>query len=473
MNALVRAIKDVREFFVKRKARDLRKPQEMYVCNLPGEALEIFWFCNEIVQENKLLSVDWRNTAVYILVEELKIRSRMSLWRSLTSDNEERKTSLFERFDSGVMNLFLTKLQGKRKKSKVKPKDSTSFINGDECIPGIATTRILIAAESIMNEIKNHGARTKYVNRDTESEGRNRFCPAFGQYFCDCSGFVCALLKQTLSMEIVNGFHSDRPYLRARDFCAFFASRDNAMNKLSLQRGAWRRVSNLERVRVGDFISWLYVGHTNKPIRSAYIDHKEKLDSVLRQVGWNVRYAARQREGQLLVPHRVRKESHAWVRKMKKILEEELNIVDHTDLIERLEKDPDGLIRDLRSHDTDQVLIDRDVLKMLQEASSDRTYSSTGHIVVARGPPSIRKHDDEPRHRFMYEFEGKVYERIAIATMDTYESNAPDGVTTRSRVFWCCRRVSDGHTVWFPKKSLFRAQPRHVGIQIEIGRICL
>ena len=375
MNALIRAIKNVREFFEKRKERDLEKPQEMYVSNLPGEALEMFWFCNEIVQENKLLSVDWRNTAVYILVEELKIRSPMTLWRALTSEDEERKSSLFERFDSGVMNLFLTKLQGKRKmKNKTKPKDSTSFINGDsESTPGIATTRILIAAESIMNEIRHHGARTKYVNRDTESEGRNRFCPAFGQYFCDCSGFVCALLKQTLSMEIVNGFHSDRPYLRARDFCAFFASRDNAMNKLSLQRGAWRRVSSLDRVRVGDFISWLYVGHTNKPIRSAYIDHKEKLDSVLRQVGWNVRYAARQREGQLLVPHRVRKESHVWVRKMKKILEEELDIVDYIDLIERLDKDPDGLIRDLRRHDTDRVLIDRDTLKMLQEASSDRT----------------------------------------------------------------------------------------------------
>ena len=94
--------------------------------------------------------------------------------------------------------------------------------------------------------------------------------------------------------------------------------------------------------------------------------------------------------------------------------------------------------------------------------------------MIVRSPPRICKHDDaEPRHRFTYEFEGKVYERIAIATMETYESNAPDGVTTRNRVFWQCRRVSDGYTVWFPKKSLFRAQPRHVGIQIEIGRMCL
>ena len=50
VNALIRAIKNVREFFEKRKARDLEKPQEMYVSNLPGEALEMFWFCNEIVQ---------------------------------------------------------------------------------------------------------------------------------------------------------------------------------------------------------------------------------------------------------------------------------------------------------------------------------------------------------------------------------------------------------------------------------------
>lgn len=72
------------------------------------------------------------------------------------------------------------------------------------------------------------------------------------------------------------------------------------------------------------------------------------------------------------LPHRVRKESHVWVRKMTQILEEELDIDGYWDFVERLEKDPDGLLRDLRRHDTDQVLIDNDTLKMLKEASSDR-----------------------------------------------------------------------------------------------------
>ena len=229
-------------------------------------------------------------------------------------------------------------------------------------------------------------------------------------------------------------------------------------------------------IQAGDFVSWLYLGETNKPIRSAFIDHKENLESVLRQVGYCVRYAARRREGLLLVPHRVRKESHVWVRKMKKILEEELDIESFWDLREKLEKDSQGLIRELQRLDTDGILIDQDTLKMLEEASSDRTYTSTGHIVIARGSPKVLSEESSSSsspHRFTYEFEKEVYERISIAILDTYESNAPDGVTTRRREFWKCRRVSDDHVVWFPKKSLFRAQGRGVGIQVEIGRLCL
>jgi len=252
VNALIVAYKDVSTYLEKKRRRT---PAQIYVTNLPSEALEMFWFCNEILQEeSKVLSREWRDTAVYILVEDMKIKNQDALWRVLTSNDEQTKTSLSQRFDNHVTDLFLRYLTRKKKIMTHKfPSDSILFRHCDnDTIPGIGITRVLIAAESVLHEIRHLGARTKYVNRDTESEGRNRFCREFGQYFCDCSGFVCALLKETLNMEItsIGGFHSDRPYLRARDFCAFFRSRDNASNRLSLERGAWRRVSNLDRVKV-------------------------------------------------------------------------------------------------------------------------------------------------------------------------------------------------------------------------------
>eukprot|EP00939_MAST-03C_sp_MAST-3C-sp1_P001469 g1469.t1 len=216
-------------------------------------------------------------------------------------------------------------------------------------IPSSIATNMTLLAESIVRDINTHGARTRYVHRAIHDDGKRYMNRSTGQYFCDCSGFICHLLEAVTCMHLSHSYLSDRPYMRAKDFFRLFVSlppiaswsdmddeeEEKEAREASEEEEAekearevseddeeeeggrtahntmWRRVPSLDQVIPGDVVSWIPTRPPNG--EDAFVDHGESLEKVLRQVGFILLREFRKSTGRSTLPWIVREDVSRWV----------------------------------------------------------------------------------------------------------------------------------------------------------------